>query len=81
MLLFRLILFIAIVIIAYRIYRLVSAPRVRAGDEGQKLRAEDMVECAFCSVHVPRASALEAKDRWYCCEEHRRRHQAGETKG
>jgi len=78
MLLFRLILFLAIVFIAWRIYRLVVTPRVRTPEELRKLRGEDMVACAFCAVHVTRASALAEGGRWYCCDEHRRRHAAGE---
>jgi uncharacterized protein len=81
MLLFRIILLLAIIFIAWRIYRLVVTPRVPPHEKKQRLRGEDMVECAFCAVHVPRASAIAAEDRWYCCEEHRQRHAAGESKG
>jgi uncharacterized protein len=74
MLLFRLILLFAILFIAWRIYRLVTAPQLRAREQPGKLRGEDMVECAFCAVHVPRAQAVRDASRWYCCEEHRRQH-------
>jgi len=30
-------------------------------------------------VHVPRAQAIGAGERWFCCEEHRRRHADGES--
>jgi len=79
MLLFRLILLFAIMFIAWRIYRLVMAPRVRAPEQPEKLRGEDMVECAFCAVHVPRAQAVSGDSRWYCCEEHRRQHTEGDA--
>ena len=33
---------------------------------------QDMVQCAFCSVHLPRTDALPGPDgRLYCCAEHR----------
>jgi uncharacterized protein len=33
---------------------------------------QDMVQCAFCSVHMPRTDALPGPDgRLYCCAEHR----------
>ncbi len=79
MLLFRLILLFAMAFIAWRIYRLAVAPRVRAREQPPKLNGEDMVECAFCSVHVPRAQAVSEASRWYCCEEHRRQHTEGDA--
>ena len=79
MLLFRLILLFAVAFIVWRMYRLMTAPQVRARKQPPSLKGEDMVECAFCSVHVPRAQAIGAGERWFCCEEHRRRHAGGET--
>jgi len=35
--------------------------------------AQAMVSCAHCGLHVPRADALPAGDRFFCCEDHRRR--------
>ena len=77
MLLFRLILLFAMAFIACRVYRLVMSPRVRAREQPPKLSGEDMVECAFCAVHVPRAHAVSEASRWYCCEDHRRQHTQG----
>ncbi|CAM4180516.1 MAG: PP0621 family protein [Comamonas sp.] len=38
---------------------------------GRKLAApQDMVECAHCGVHLPRAEALTEKSRFYCSAEH-----------
>ena len=40
-------------------------------------KPQDMVQCAICSVHLPRTDALPGPDgRLYCCAEHRLR--AGE---
>ena len=37
-------------------------------------RPQDMVQCALCSVHLPRTDALAGPDgRLYCCAEHRNR--------
>ncbi len=33
---------------------------------------QDMVACAHCGVHVPRADALAHGDRIYCSAEHQR---------
>ena len=32
---------------------------------------QDMVACAHCGLHLPRAEALEHAHRHYCCAEHR----------
>ena len=77
MLLFRLILLFAMAFIAWRIYRLVMTPRVRGPEQPPSLRGEDMVECAFCAVHVPRTEAIAEDSRWFCCEDHRRQHAQG----
>ena len=80
MLLFRLILLFAIAFIAWRLYRGVVAPPMRGPEQPPSLRGEVMVECAFCSVHVPRDQAIAEESRWFCCEDHRRQH-AQESSG
>ena len=40
------------------------------------VRAQDMVACSHCGVHVPRAEALMLGQHAYCCAEHRRQHSA-----
>ncbi len=36
-------------------------------------RAQAMVSCALCGLHLPRSDALPAGERFFCCEEHRQR--------
>ena len=38
---------------------------------------EDMVQCAQCSVHLPRSESITTQGNFYCCAEHQRAHQAG----
>jgi uncharacterized protein len=45
-----------------------DVPRRRPRDER---RAETMVECAHCGVHLPRADALDARGLHYCSAAHR----------
>ena len=33
---------------------------------------QDMLACAHCGVHIPRAEALMQGNQAYCCAEHRR---------
>ncbi|HMV70986.1 MAG TPA: PP0621 family protein [Pseudomonadales bacterium] len=71
MLLFRLLLLFAMAFIAWRIYRLLTMPRVPGKERTQRLRgAEDMAECTLCALRVPRSQAIATGDRWYCCEDH-----------
>ena len=46
----------------------------RAGDPLEKVRPvqQDLVSCARCGVHLPRAEARESGGRLYCGEEHAR---------
>lgn len=34
---------------------------------------EPMVRCDVCGLNLPQSEALVAQQRWFCCEEHRRR--------
>ncbi|HEY5993267.1 MAG TPA: PP0621 family protein [Gallionellaceae bacterium] len=38
-------------------------------------RAEDMVRCVHCGVHLPRSESIMAGGKFFCSEEHRRAHQ------
>ncbi len=71
--LMKLILLLVIGFIAYRIYRRVRVQLSR-GTETPVIEAEDMVRCAHCAVHVPRAGALQHHGHWFCCAEHRSLH-------
>lgn len=49
-----------------------AAPPPKPGTKPGK--PQDMVQCAACSVHLPRGDALSGPDgAVYCSEEHRRR--------
>lgn len=72
MLLFRLILIVVVGFLVYRIYRLMGERRLAA--QQRRIKGEDMVQCAYCDTHVPRASAVEQDGHWYCSKEHRDRH-------
>jgi uncharacterized protein len=32
-----------------------------------------MVRCVVCKVNLPRSEAILSQDKFYCCDEHRRR--------
>ncbi|MCB5185598.1 hypothetical protein LG201_10325 [Methylobacillus gramineus] len=37
--------------------------------------AEDMVQCAYCQVHLPRSESITHHQTQYCCEAHRKAHE------
>ncbi len=41
--------------------------------EADQSSAQDMVQCAYCAVHVPRPDAVQGKSGIYCGTEHRDR--------
>lgn len=35
-------------------------------------KSQDMVRCAACGVHLPKAESIEQNGEYYCCTEHSR---------
>ncbi len=64
---------IAGVLLVYWIVRSSARRRIRGRCPG-KTAAENMVRCAECGTYVPRGESLVANDQFYCCAEHRQRH-------
>lgn len=46
--------------------------RTRRGGSSSAGRAEDMVRCAQCGVHLPRSESVLSDEAFYCSPEHRR---------
>lgn len=66
-----LLLVLAVVIGVWRAQR-PAAPRPAARPApGTPPAPQDMVACAHCGVHLPRADALVHGPHAYCCAEHR----------
>jgi len=63
------------VIVVFWLVRNSLRRRARAQEQSKTL-AEDMVRCAECGMHLPRGESLITRDRYYCCAEHQRRHDA-----
>ena len=64
---------VAVLVVVWLLRRALAAPR--AGDPPPQAPGEqkgDLVSCAHCGMHLPRAEARLAGDRVYCGEEHAR---------
>jgi len=74
--LIRLLLFLMVAWLAWRLYRSwrakLAAPRPAA-----PLAREPMVKCALCGVHLPAGQALQHEQEHFCSPDHRRRHLEG----
>lgn len=35
-------------------------------------RAENMLECEYCKIHVPEGEGVRQGEHFFCCDEHRR---------
>ncbi|MDD3883929.1 MAG: PP0621 family protein [Gallionella sp.] len=64
----RLILFLAIIFVIYLILRVFWSKNPNAGDHAL---AEDMVQCAYCGVHLPKSEGLQEGGQYFCNEAHR----------
>lgn len=42
-----------------------DAPEIKSNSD-----AEDMVQCAYCAVHLPRSEAFLVNGKMYCCKNH-----------
>lgn len=81
----RVLLFIAIFVIVYLLFKYYSKQKIKDSDAEKKAAAtakakqtEDMVRCAQCSVHLPKGESLVTgaadKTKYFCSEAHRRAH-------
>ena len=66
---------LAVAVGVWRSRRPTSSDAARAAPRAPLL-PQDMVACAHCGVHVPRAEALMLGNHAYCSAEHRRHHSA-----
>jgi uncharacterized protein len=80
----RLIFFIAVVAVVYLLLKSyrnsISGEKPSGRTEPPPAHEEDMVRCVQCGVHLPRSESIMAGGNFYCCEEHRRAHQASAGK-
>jgi uncharacterized protein len=66
--LFRLLFWIALIVVAIWLWRRLVKPRPDAPRNTSE--APPMVRCAHCGIHVPASEALSSEERWYCSRRH-----------
>jgi uncharacterized protein len=69
----RLVVLILLAVIAvWLVRRALRASAARAGAQRKPSAEGDLVRCARCGLHLPRAEARAAAEQLYCSEEHAR---------
>ena len=69
----RLVVLVLLVVLAvWLVRRALRAPGERADIRKRAEAAGELVRCANCGVHLPRAEARESAGALYCSEEHAR---------
>ncbi|MDE2118500.1 MAG: hypothetical protein KGJ19_07880 [Betaproteobacteria bacterium] len=66
----RLLFLLAVIAIIY--WLLKSYRKQLPKEDTTSMQAEDMVRCVHCGVHLPKRESIQAGDKFYCSEEHRR---------
>ena len=71
---------LAVIAVVYALWRSQrpAPPSRRAAPRARNAAPQDMVRCAHCGVHLPKADALEQGERSYCCRAHQ---DLGPTRG
>ena len=68
----RLIVLVVLVVLAVWLVRRALRASSTTGNQKPRPVQQDLVACARCGMHLPRAEAREAGGRLYCGEEHAR---------
>jgi uncharacterized protein len=64
-------LLVIVIVVVYWVFKSYKI-RTRGGRSSSAGRAEDMVCCAQCGVHLPRSESVLSGEAFYCSPEHRR---------
>ena len=57
-------------IVAWLVFTLLKRQRTSMADTPSPEKTDDMVACALCAVHIPKAEAISSQDQFYCSEAH-----------
>lgn len=69
--LFRVLIIVGIVWIAYRIYQNWKSKNARIAKQQNNSGIKNMVQCVKCGVHIPEQEAIKSLGKFFCCEEHK----------
>lgn len=61
------------ILIAVLIYWIIKSRQLKQKDKEAEVlpeSAEDMVNCSYCGVYLPKSEAVGNHDKYFCCNEH-----------
>ncbi|WP_366836230.1 PP0621 family protein [Nitrosomonas sp.] len=61
------------ILIAVLIYWIIKSRQSKQKDKEVEVlpeSAEDMVNCSYCGVYLPKSEAVGNHDKYFCCNEH-----------
>ncbi len=70
----RFIFLLLIILVVWRMIKNYQAASAARDSAPKQLDRQKMVQCRYCSVHLPQAQALQADNDWFCNEAHKARH-------
>jgi len=71
--LIRLLVIVAIIWLAYRIYQnWLASKAVMKEQHAKQSEIKNTVQCSTCGVHLPEQDALKQNSQFYCCEAHKK---------
>lgn len=69
--LFRLLFWIAIIAVAFWLWRRFTRPAaLRTEERNASAAPTPIVRCEYCGIHVPRDHALAKGEQWFCSQTH-----------
>ncbi len=72
--LFRLITFVLIVLVAWRMIKNYQA-KLKADAPKPKITSrERIVKCEYCATHIPEEDAITEGSLYFCCQDHKERY-------
>ncbi|VAW91762.1 hypothetical protein MNBD_GAMMA23-118 [hydrothermal vent metagenome] len=71
--LIRLLVIVAIIWLAYRMYQnWLAKKNIAHKQQTNKPDIENMVQCSKCGIHLPEQEALKQGIQFFCCEAHKK---------
>lgn len=67
----RLFLFLALLLLAALIYRMVRGRKGRIKTGKKQIISTNMTKCDYCGLHVPEQEVVQYKGKSYCSEGHK----------
>ncbi len=68
--LFRLLVVLALIWLAYSIYKRIQSSRGSSVEDHKEALSQKMVTCEVCDIHIPLNEAIEENNHYFCSTEH-----------